>query len=213
MLKKITILAAVLTALALAQKADNELDLNNRAREIDRLIDSASVLMNHDQFEEGLDVTRAAQVEWQKYVEFHNYVADREFARPAQLDTLVMEITGRFEQTLDGDFRANLPELMERLKFLFIAADLPILADFSGNSCKNCKIMKTRLTAIAPEYRGKVRIVYINVNEEKDLIKLYRVTLIPTLVFIGRDGNESSRVIGAMEENDLRKKLNDLQSK
>jgi thioredoxin 1 len=213
MLRKITTLAAIFLTLALAEKADNKLDLNNRAREIDGLIDSASVRLNDGNLEASRDLVRVAKEHWGKYVEFHNYIADREFARLLQLDTLVNEISGRFEQTLEGDFRVNLPGLKERLKFLLIAADLPVLADFSGNTCKFCKIMKARLTAVAPDYMGKVRIVYINVNVERDLVKIFRVTLIPTLVFIGRDGKEVSRNIGAMEENDLRKKLNDLYSK
>jgi thioredoxin 1 len=213
MIKTIMLLTAAATVFAAVPAAHNELDLNNLAQRIGRQVDSASVLMNDGKTEDAQFLIQNAADDWGKYVEFHNYVADREFARTAKLDTLVAEVTGRFETALKGDLGAELPGLKERLSGLSLMANLPILADFSGNSCKNCKIMKTRLTAIASEYKGKVRIVYVNVNVERDLIKLYRVTLIPTLVFIGRDGKEASRFVGAMEENDLKKKLNDLQGK
>jgi thioredoxin 1 len=210
MLRKIISLIAVLITLALAQKTDNTLDLNDRAREIDALIDSATVLTDGGEIEASRGLLRIANERWVKYAGFHKYVAEREFAPQAQLDTLVAAISGRFEQILEGDVRAGLPELKERLKLLFIAADLPILADFSGSTCKFCKIMKARLTQVAPEYRGQVRIVYVNVNEERELVKLFRVSLIPTLVFIGRDGQENSRFVGAMEEKDLKKRLDSM---
>lgn len=213
MLKIITFLTAAIVMLAPGQSADNELDLNRLAQRIDQLVDSSSVLMNDGKNESARILLQEASEAWCKYVEFHNYLADREFARTAELDTLVAEMTGRFKTALKGDLAAELPLLKDRFADLLDTGSLPILADFSGNTCKFCKIMKTRLTKIAPEYAGKVRIVYINVNVEKDLIKLFRVSLIPTLVFIARDGKEVDRFVGAMEENDLKKKLNDLQSK
>jgi len=213
MIKIFTLLTTGIMAFVTGPAAHNELDLNNLAPRIGRQVDSASALMNDGKTEDAQSLIRNAADEWNKYVEFHNYVADREFARTAKLDTLVADISGRFEKIIKDDNGSKLPELKDRIADLLSTGILPILADFSGNSCKLCKIMKTRLTAIAPEYMGKVRIVNINVNVERDLIKLYRVTLIPTLVFISRDGKESSRYVGAMEENDLKKKLNDLSSK
>jgi len=213
MIKIFTLLTTGIMAFVTGPAAHNELDLNNLAPRIGRQVDSASALMNDGKTEDAQSLIRNAADEWNKYVEFHNYVADREFARTAKLDTLVADISGRFEKIIKDDNGSKLPELKDRIADLLSTGILPILADFSGNSCKNCKIMKTRLTKIAPEYAGKVRIVYINVNVERDLIKLYRVTLIPTLVFIDRDGKEASRYVGAMEENDLKKKLNDLYNK
>ena len=213
MIKMITLLTAVAMVFAAGPTANNELDLNDLAQRIGRQVDSADALMNDGKTEDAQSLIRNAADDWNKYAEFHNYLSDREFARIAKLDTLVADISERFDKAIKDDIKIELPELKDRIADLLNTGILPILADFSGNSCKNCKIMKTRLTKIAPEYEGKVRIVYINVNVERDLIKLYRVTLIPTLVFIGRDGKESSRFVGAMEENDLKKKLNDLQGK
>lgn len=210
MLKLITLTTSLVMAFAAGPAAHNELDLNNLAQRVDRLVDSSSVLLNNGMNDDARSLFQNASDEWREYVEYHNYVADREFARMEKLDTLIADISGRFETALKDDINRALPELKERLKDLFQSADLPILADFSGTSCKNCKIMKTRLTKIAPEYEGKVRIVYVNVNTERDLVKQYRIALIPTLVFIGLNGEEAFRCIGAIEENDLRKKLNTL---
>jgi len=70
--------------------------------------------------------------------------------------------------------------------------------------------MKARLPNIASDYKGRIRIVFVNANKEKDLVKKYRIMLIPTLVFIGRSGEEVERHIGDMEERTIRAKLDEL---
>jgi len=78
----------------------------------------------------------------------------------------------------------------------FAAAELPRLWDFGSESCNPCKTMKAILDPMMVDYRGKVDIRVINVYQEKELAKQYRVVTIPTQVFIDAAGTELFRHIG-----------------
>lgn len=125
---------------------------------------------------------------------------------PDDLDALEQSISSKgfdkAEQQVQGviDDIASLNEKMS----------LPVLFDFSGPKCKSCKVMKARLTQIATDYTGKIRIVVVDVNIQKDITRAYKIMLIPTLVFIDRNGREVDRHVGQMEEQAIRSALADL---
>jgi thioredoxin 1 len=96
------------------------------------------------------------------------------------------------------------------LKTLILEFNKPILADFSGATCKICKIMKTRLAKINEEYKDRIKIIVVDVNKQRELTKQYKIMLIPTLVFIDRSGKEVDRHVGEMEEKAVKTKLNEL---
>lgn len=96
------------------------------------------------------------------------------------------------------------------LKTLILEFNKPILADFSGATCKICKIMKTRLAKINEEYKDRIKIIIVDVNKQRELTKQYKIMLIPTLVFIDRSGKEVDRRVGEMEEKAVKTKLNEL---
>ncbi|MFA5032972.1 MAG: thioredoxin family protein [bacterium] len=87
---------------------------------------------------------------------------------------------------------------------------MPILMDFGGNRCKNCIITKKRLEKIEKKFRGKAKIISIDVNKEKELTKKYKILLIPTLVFLDKNGKEVYRKTGLMEEKAMSTKLEEL---
>jgi len=85
--------------------------------------------------------------------------------------------------------------------------DLPALAallalpgvtaiDFTARWCGPCKVMEPVLAALAAEYRGRVRLAAVDVNDEPALAEQYGVRSMPTLVVL-RDGREVGRVIGS----------------
>lgn len=98
----------------------------------------------------------------------------------------------------------SLKAMLERLASLL---NIPVLIDFTGQACKACKVMKGRLENINRSFGDRVRIVYILVNEQKDLTKKYKIMLIPTLVLIDTDGREIWRSVGEIEEPKLINKL------
>jgi thioredoxin 1 len=70
------------------------------------------------------------------------------------------------------------------------------LVDFTAAHCGPCRQLAPVLDALALEYKGRARIVAIDVDEDPHLAELYRVRAMPTLVVL-RDGHEVGRVVGA----------------
>ncbi len=98
----------------------------------------------------------------------------------------------------------SMNDLLEQFKSLL---SLPVLLDFTGQACKACKVMKARLEKINVSFGDRMRIVYVMVNEKKDLTKKYKIMLIPTLVLIDSSGKEIWRLTGEIEEQRLTNKI------
>ena len=74
--------------------------------------------------------------------------------------------------------------------------ELPKMWDFGSTNCIPCKTMKEILNPMMVDYKGKVDIRIINVYEEKELTKQFRISIIPTQVFMDAEGKELFRHIG-----------------
>jgi thioredoxin-like negative regulator of GroEL len=62
---------------------------------------------------------------------------------------------------------------------------------------------------LGKEYDGKVDVYKVNVDDERELAKLFNVRSIPTLLFIPMEGNPQMSV-GAMSKAELSKRLDEL---
>jgi thioredoxin 1 len=74
--------------------------------------------------------------------------------------------------------------------------ELPKMWDFGSENCIPCKTMLGILTPMMKDYEGKVDIRIINVYEDKELTKQFKIVTIPTQVFIDAAGREIFRHIG-----------------
>jgi thioredoxin 1 len=74
--------------------------------------------------------------------------------------------------------------------------ELPKMWDFGSTTCLPCKTMKEVLDPMMADYKGRVDIRIINVYEETELTKQFRIVTIPTQVFIDAEGKELFRHIG-----------------
>lgn len=70
------------------------------------------------------------------------------------------------------------------------------LLDFTAKWCGPCKVMNPVLDKLADEYKGRVDIVAIDVDEEPALAQRFDVRSMPTFVVM-RDGREVGRVVGS----------------
>ena len=78
------------------------------------------------------------------------------------------------------------------------------IVDFYADWCGPCRKVAPILERLADEYAGKLTIYKINVDKEKDLASAFRVSSIPTLLFIPLEGQPMMQA-GAMSEQDFKK--------
>jgi thioredoxin 1 len=154
---------------------------------------------------------------WQAFTAYHEEVFTGEIIPPESTAELFTGIPGDLDAleltiTTDDHDQAlqKAQAILESIAALNDRLALPILFDFTGPTCKSCKVMKARLDQVAPEYAGKVRIVLVDVNVQKEITKEYKIMLIPTLIFVDESGVEIDRHVGPMEEQAIRSELADL---
>jgi thioredoxin len=71
---------------------------------------------------------------------------------------------------------------------------LPCIIDFYADWCPPCKKVAPILKDIASEYHGRIIIYKINVDQEKELARVFGISTIPTFLFIPAKGSPQSAV-------------------
>lgn len=74
------------------------------------------------------------------------------------------------------------------------AGALPIILDFHATWCRPCKMLAPHLQAIQNKYKGKLIVYKIDVDQEPELAKLFKVEAMPTIVFIGNKNSYKSEL-------------------
>lgn len=76
------------------------------------------------------------------------------------------------------------------------------ILDFWAQWCGPCKFMEPLVDELEKEYKGKVEIEKINVDENQELTASRGVMSIPTYIF-EKDGQEVDRIIGATQKDNF----------
>ena len=82
----------------------------------------------------------------------------------------------------------------------------PLVIDFWAEWCGPCRMVAPIVEELAKEYEGKVNIGKCDVDSNDDLVAMFRVRSIPTLVFF-KGGEVVGTHIGAISRNDLKAKI------
>jgi thioredoxin 1 len=89
-----------------------------------------------------------------------------------------------------------------------LRSELPVVVDFWAPWCAPCRMAAPVLEKIAQEYKGKLKVGKINVDNEQQIASEYGIMNIPTLN-IYKDGKVVDQIIGVRPgyESDLKKKI------
>jgi thioredoxin 1 len=88
-----------------------------------------------------------------------------------------------------------------------IIGKIPVLVDFSAEWCGPCKMMAPVLEQLKAKMNDKVRIVKIDVDNNRDLAALYKIRSVPTLMLF-QDGLVKWTGVGVLTSDKLENVIN-----
>lgn len=87
-----------------------------------------------------------------------------------------------------------------------IADGQPMMIEFGSTSCRSCVVMGRLLYKVKYKHPNS-NIHFINIYDDKEAAKEYKIRMIPTQIYLDGDGKEIDRHIGAIEVDELYEKL------
>lgn len=79
--------------------------------------------------------------------------------------------------------------------------------ELGADRCIPCKAMQPIMREIAREYKGTIQVVFYDVWKTPKYAKDYGIQMIPTQVFIDKNGKEISRHVGFYAKDEIIKML------
>jgi len=86
-----------------------------------------------------------------------------------------------------------------------VKISLPKLLDFGRGKCIPCKKMAPILQELSEEYKDRVIIKIIEIDQEPNLTKANQIRLIPTQIFFDSKNQEVYRHEGFMDKDQIKK--------
>lgn len=90
----------------------------------------------------------------------------------------------------------------------------PRMLKFASPMCSDCKKVSTELVGVIPDYKDAVTFEEINVTdgskESAAMVKDYKVTVVPTLIFVSKDGKITHKQEGFLTESEIRTHLENI---
>lgn len=83
-----------------------------------------------------------------------------------------------------------------------LKSDQPVLVDMWAAWCAPCIAMEPAIEAVAEQFKGKLQVAKLNVDENPDLAQHFDVMSIPTML-IFKNGQAVERIVGLTNQDRL----------
>lgn len=87
--------------------------------------------------------------------------------------------------------------------------DKPTIVDFTATWCGPCRALAPILEELAVEYKGKVNVYKIDVDNASEIAKAFNISAIPAVLFIPADGEPVMKV-GLRKKEEMKKDIDNL---
>jgi thioredoxin 1 len=87
-----------------------------------------------------------------------------------------------------------------------LQSDKPVIVDFWAEWCGPCHAVAPVLDKIAEERQGELKLVKVNIDEERELSDRYGIASIPTMILF-KNGEPAAAVIGAQPKGAIERSL------
>lgn len=102
---------------------------------------------------------------------------------------------GGIEYLNEKTFKENVYDFTDKDNVKF-NGNRPVVLDYTASWCPPCKKLNPVYDELAKEYEGKVDFYKIDVDDNPDLMTIFEVKSMPTLIFISADGKQHTKSIG-----------------
>lgn len=82
----------------------------------------------------------------------------------------------------------------------------PVLVDFNQTLCAPCRAIAPVLEELGAQFKGKLKIVKINCDENQEYAQNYGVRAFPTLLFF-KNGKVVDQLVGAAAKSKLQERI------
>ena len=87
-----------------------------------------------------------------------------------------------------------------------LKSDIPVLVDFWAVWCGPCKAIAPAVEELAKQYKGKVKVAKMDVDEHQQVPQQYGIRSIPTLLLF-KGGRVVDTIVGAVPRSKLEESM------
>lgn len=83
-------------------------------------------------------------------------------------------------------------------------SDKPVLVDFWAAWCGPCRMVAPVIDELAEDYKGKIKVGKLNVDENGSVAAHYQIMSIPTILLF-KDGEQVEKIVGARSKDEFQR--------